>query len=344
MTTNAVSHFFSFFEAVSSRRHYQLSVVVVLTCSNSTRRERRKEETIQAEFVFSSLFLPSHIPHHSCCILIAQNVAKSMSTMIVSNPKPVATKSARFHNTVFIKEIPSARTYSMLEKRLCWYTNDDYRSFKLNMFLERSTLTFPHPVDNNDDDTKIQVHRRTGIDQSPDIPRRSVSPNRERIRSELPSPPLYTNPSFDDDSSLEEAPTEQQILKAKSMRERLRQLRDEQQQQREVQSTSRSPPSFRNKYGERQTICQSDPLDMSVRQYVPFPEDDDDDENSKPVRTVTIKNILPKHYAFQHPQCSRSSPYYPTKSLSQAVQVVAGGNRGNIESILDSVLSTVASS
>ena len=268
-----------------------------------------------------------------------------MTTMIVSNPTPVATKSARFHNTVFIKEIPSARTYSMLEKRLCWYTNDDYRSFKLNMFLERSTLTFPHPVDDNDDDKKIQVHRTTaGIDQSPDIPRRSVSPNRERISSELPSPPLYTNQSFDDDSSLEEAPTEQQVLKAKSMRERLRQLRDERQQQREVQSASRSPPSIRNKYGERQIISQSDPLDMSVRQYVPFPDDDDDDESSKPVRTV-IKNILPKQYAFQHPQCSRSSPYYPTKSLSQAVQVVAaGGNRGNIESILDSVLSTVASS
>lgn len=258
--------------------------------------------------------------------------------MIVSNPA-VATKSARFHNTVFIKEIPSARTYSMLEKRMCWYTNDDYRSFKLNMFLERSTLTFPHPLDDNKDYTKIQVHRRTGIDQSPDLPRRSVSPDRERITGELPSPPLY----YTDDSSLEEPPSEQQVLTAKSMRERLRRRRDERQQQREARSTSPCPPPLRNKYGERQAICQIDPLDRGVRQYVPFPEENDDLENSKKRVTTVTKNILPEKYAFQHPQCNLSSAYYPTKSLSQAVQAVAGGNRGNIDSILDSVLSTVAS-
>ena len=119
------------------------------------------------------------------------------------------------------------------------------------------------------------------------------------------------------------------------MRKRLRRLREEREQ-----TASRSPPTPRNKYGERQTKRQVDPLDMSVRQYTPFTDlDDDDDEIYKPVVT---KNILPKKYAFQHPQFNRSSGYYPTKSLSQACQVVAGGNRGNIESILDTVLSTVA--
>lgn len=194
------------------------------------------------------------------------------------------------------------------------------------MFLERTTLTFPHPMDENR--SKIQVHTRTGIDQSPDIPRRSVSPSREQMQTELPSLP------FDDDSSMEEAPTEQQVLKAKNMRKRLRRLREERQQ-----TASRSPPTPRNKYGERQTIRRADPLDMSVRQYVPFPDFDDNDEIYKPAVT---KNILPKKYEFQHPQCNRSAGYYPTKSLSQACQVVAGGNRGNIENILDTVLSTVA--
>ena len=35
-----------------------------------------------------------------------------------------------FHNTVFVKEIPTHRTYSASERHLSWYTDEDIRCFK----------------------------------------------------------------------------------------------------------------------------------------------------------------------------------------------------------------------
>lgn len=269
--------------------------------------------------------------------------------MTIANPiiPAVVAKAARFHNTVYINEIPSVSTYSVLEKQMCWYTKDDYRSFKLNMFLERTSLTIQQPP------PPPPPMRSMVLDGSPCMPQRSASPEPEqRTRMELPSSlPLFNNNDNDDDDEPSDHAREHQILMNQTMRERLRKLRAQRQQESE-QSTRgrglnqkrklkhRSPAqeSLRNRYGERQPVSpRSDSLDTSVRQYVPFPEDD----NDRKLRVAPTKNILPERYAFEHPLFNPppSCYYYPTKSLERAAHTAMGGNSNkhkSIDSILDS--------
>jgi len=104
----------------------------------------------------------------------------------------------RFHNIVFVKEIPSHRTYSLFEKQSTWYNHLDYRCFKLAIFVERFPDAFGdgnqpeqqyHPPKANHKNTMRQLH-----DISSKPPPRTSSPNSNQacLSTNLPlySPPL----------------------------------------------------------------------------------------------------------------------------------------------------------
>jgi len=68
--------------------------------------------------------------------------ASDVSVIPPSPPSPPKRKTkmdrkCRFRNVVFVKEIPSHRTYSHSERFNCWYDEEDFRCFKLAIFLDR---------------------------------------------------------------------------------------------------------------------------------------------------------------------------------------------------------------
>lgn len=268
------------------------------------------------------------------------------------SPKTRRPQTCRFDNTVFVVEIPSARTYSAAERQLCWYTNQDYRDFKVSMILERATMSVSHQ--RKPKNMNSQTQNSMVLDASPSLPRRSTSPDPDATRKALPANlPLYNDDcdessseacAMDVDEEDADEAMEHQIVKIKTMRAKLRRLRERQQQRKAQSSTSgnkrRSRPSrsFKNRYGERQSIDRADPLDISVRQYAPFPEDDDLECKTTKIPTT---NVLPKNYEFEHPLFNVSA-YRPTQSLAEAAEVIVGVNgskKKGIDNILDSALS-----
>lgn len=145
------------------------------------------------------------------------NISKSKLSILAANPMAGQTSpsnftrksksrkgmSCSFHNVVFVKEIPSVRTYSESEKQLCWYNDEDYRCFKLAMFLERfSTVLEEHNV--TPIKPKNRKKKQGSNDTSPTQPRRRLSPPTDRSDLDRTLRCLPTNLPFLDDSSDEE--------------------------------------------------------------------------------------------------------------------------------------------
>ena len=145
------------------------------------------------------------------------NISKSKLSILAANPMAGQTSpsnftrksksrkgmSCSFHNVVFVKEIPSVRTYSESEKQLCWYNDEDYRCFKLAMFLERfSTVLEEHNVSPIKPKTRKKKQGRN--DTSPTQPRRRLSPPTDRSDLDRTLKCLPKNLPFIEDSSDEE--------------------------------------------------------------------------------------------------------------------------------------------
>mmetsp|Transcript_6419 Transcript_6419/g.15581 ORF Transcript_6419/g.15581 Transcript_6419/m.15581 type:complete len:280 (+) Transcript_6419:126-965(+) len=253
-------------------------------------------------------------------------------------PKTRKSNKCRFHNTVFVKEIPSIRTYSSLEKRMCWYNNDDYRGFRISLILERASVEFQQK-------TKTQVLKKnTSADQSPILPSRSFSPKRDQERDQtqrlLPLPFDDSDSDSDSDSDMDiEEDNEDQVLKAKA--EKFRRLRE--QSKRQLQSDShptlrhtkeietKRPALERTQYRfpphhPLQAIHHNDPLNSRVRYTI-----------RNPIKILPPSIMRPmKHEELEHLRL-QSNTFYPGEALFG----LSNGGSTNTVDILDSALSMV---
>ena len=145
------------------------------------------------------------VPPHKKTMAMMENLSTSTEVLpVLDSPKRDHVKDhvrpkgegrkLGFHNTVFIKEIPSHRTYSPTEKRQTWYTNQDYQSFKVAMVLDR----FSEELDNERQKSK---NRKPVNDESPKQPQRrpfcpepKVDADDQTMKSFPGKLPLYSPP------------------------------------------------------------------------------------------------------------------------------------------------------
>ena len=268
---------------------------------------------------------------------MTKTTTTTTTTMMIAKPRKEHT--CRFDNIVSIVEIPSAQTYSDVERQLCWYTSEDYRCFRFTVFLEKHSITKDKNV------TEQKKPETSTFDRPVVQPRRSTSPDRDETHKSLPTNLLlYNNNEEEDDDDddddndepLEEDPardveddTEYQIRKIKKMREKLQQLRERKQN---------ISPKKKLLCRQLSISCPIDPLDTSVRQYIPFPEDDEDlgSELNENLETRAPQ----EKYHFEHPLFNPTA--FPTKPFVEAAETVAGANSNNkttsVDRILDSAL------
>lgn len=259
--------------------------------------------------------------------------AESEALPLAIAPETRKGNKCRFHNTVFVKEIPSIRTYSSLEKRMCWYNNDDYRGFRITMILEQASKDFEQK-------TKPQVLKKnTSADQSPILPSRSFSPKRDQGRDQTQrSIPLLFDDfdsDSDSDSDMDIEDNEEEVLKAKA--EKFRRLSEQSKRQRDSHPALRQtqeihkerPALERTQYRfpphhPLQAINHNDPLNSRVRYNI-----------RNPIKILPPSIMLPmKHQELEHLRL-QSNSFYPGDTML--------GNGGGINTlnILDSALSMV---
>ncbi len=224
-------------------------------------------------------------------------------------PKTRKGNRCRFHNTVFVKEIPSIQTYSQLEKRMCWYNNADYRSFRVSMILERATMDF------RDHQKTSTPHKNNSVDQTPVQPWRCSSPERDQTQRSPLNFDDDNDESFEDSCmNAEEEETEEQILKSKE--EKLQKLNKDSETQ------YRFPP-----HHPLRAIQRHDPLNTSVRHR-------DDNQIKMMSAHATLPTTKHQQLQYVHIPSQLHISYYPGKALG-----LCNNHSTSTFDILDSAIS-----
>lgn len=192
------------------------------------------------------------------------------------------------------------------------------------MILDRATIDFR---DHQKTSTTQVTKKNSSADQTPVLPWRSSSPERDQERDQTQKSPLHFDDDDDDDESfedsamdVEEENTEEQVLGAKE--EKLRRLN------RDSQTQYRFPP-----HHPLQAIQRNDPLNTSVRHNI-----------GSHIKVMPTSVMLPmKHQQLEHVHIPSElhipSSYYPGKALG-----LCSNNNTSIFDILDSALSVASES